>query len=259
LTQSIALHWGSSEEDRLDTCAPGPQRIPYTSLMTTKRIAPAVLAPLQDALTAVYWFKPDLRTFLDAAVGDRGLVARIDFKQVKRQIVRDLIRMLDADQHRYFENLLNLLLAVADIQDPAWLKRVEDGQQKYDEAVAALETLRFYVEPYRRLRSEAERVEQQMSVERELAAARIIVAEHLKELNSLFESLRTLNPQPRGYALEKLLSSLFKVYDIDTKGPFRIEGEQIDGAFSFQGTEYLLEAKWQEAPTPLEESESKVG
>lgn len=98
-----------------------------------------------------------------------------------------------------------------------------------------------------------------MSVERELAAARIVVAEHLKELNSLFESLRTLNPQPRGYALEKLLSSLFKVYDIDTKGPFRIEGEQIDGAFSFQGTEYLLEAKWQEAPTPLEESESKVG
>jgi hypothetical protein len=259
LTQSIALHWGSSEEDRLDTCAPGPQRIPYTSLMTTKRIAPAVLAPLQDALTAVYWFKPDLRTFLDAAVGDRGLVARIDFKQVKRQIVRDLIRMLDADQHRYFENLLNLLLAVADIQDPAWLKRVEDGQQKYDEAVAALETLRFYVEPYRRLRSEAERVEQQMSVERELAAARIVVAEHLKELNSLFESLRTLNPQPRGYALEKLLSSLFKVYDIDTKGPFRIEGEQIDGAFSFQGTEYLLEAKWQEAPTPLEDLEKLRG
>ena len=42
---------------------------------------------------------------------------------------------------------------------------------------------------------------------------------------------------------------LLAVYDIEAKGPFRIVGEQIDGAFTLEGTEYLLEAKWQREKT----------
>lgn len=230
--------------------------------MSTHRVTPAVLAPLQDALVSIYWYKPELRTFLDAAVGDRSLVGSLDFSQVKRQVVRDLVRILDADQHKYFDNLLSLLLAVADVQDPVWLKRVDDGQRKYEGAVSALETLRPYVEPYRALRTEADLAGQRRALAQELAAAHRIITEKLAELNVLFESLRSLAPQPRGYALEKLLTKLFHTYDIDVKGSFRNHGEQIDGAFTFQGTEYLLEAKWQESPTPLTDLEAfrgKVG
>lgn len=42
----------------------------------------------------------------------------------------------------------------------------------------------------------------------------------------------------------------FAVFDIDAKSPFRIFGEQIDGAFTFDGSEFLLEVKWQEGKTP---------
>ncbi len=50
--------------------------------------------------------------------------------------------------------------------------------------------------------------------------------------------------QKRGYELEKFLYDLFMLYDLEPKGSFRNTGEQIDGAFTFQGTDYLLEAKW---------------
>jgi hypothetical protein len=35
-----------------------------------------------------------------------------------------------------------------------------------------------------------------------------------------------------------------ETFDIEAKGSFRLEGEQIDGAFTFENAEYILEAKW---------------
>ena len=37
------------------------------------------------------------------------------------------------------------------------------------------------------------------------------------------------------------------------KSSFKIIGEQIDGAFTFDGTDFLLEAKWQKEPIPASE------
>lgn len=219
--------------------------------MSIQRVAPAVLAPLQDALTAIYWYKPDLRTFLDAAVGDRTLVARLDFSQVKRQVVRQLVSTMAADQHKYYGNLVNLILAVADVDDPTWLKRVDGGEEKYREARESVETLRLYTAPYRSSRTEAEEMRRQREVARELAESRRALTEGLAELNVVFSSLKDMPPQQRGYALEKLIPRLFRLFDVDARESFRIHGEQIDGAFTLAGAEYLFEAKWQQALTPL--------
>ena len=54
------------------------------------------------------------------------------------------------------------------------------------------------------------------------------------------------DPQSRGYMLEKILKELFILFDLDPKASFRIKGEQIDGAFTFDNTDYLFEAKWQQ-------------
>lgn len=54
------------------------------------------------------------------------------------------------------------------------------------------------------------------------------------------------NPQGRGYLFEKFLNELFIFFDLDPKTSFKISGEQIDGAFTFDNTDYLLEAKWQQ-------------
>ena len=54
------------------------------------------------------------------------------------------------------------------------------------------------------------------------------------------------NPQGRGFELEKIMYDLFELFDLDPKASFRNTGEQIDGAFALDGTEYLFEAKWQQ-------------
>ncbi|MFI1241486.1 hypothetical protein [Nocardia salmonicida] len=214
--------------------------------MVTKVVSPAVLVPLQEALACAYWYKDDLRAFLRSATGQPELIAQLDWGggSYKRAIVRQLVTTLAENQHRYFDTLIALILATVEI-DPAPLKRLDDGLTKYETATAALNVLRGLVEPYRAMRSEAEAAAQRRRIDHERAKKEQALARETAELHTKFLAMHAQEPQARGYALEGLLNRLFTVYDINAKGPFRIQGEQIDGAFTFAGTDYLLEAKWQ--------------
>lgn len=64
-------------------------------------------------------------------------------------------------------------------------------------------------------------------------------------LASRFKELLSVEPQRRGYELEKFLKDLFNAYGMEARDPFRIRGEQIDGSFQLEGVTYLLEARWQ--------------
>jgi hypothetical protein len=110
--------------------------------MTSRRINPALLHPLKEALTLAFWYEPHLRAFLTSCVGDRELIAHLDWANCKPVVVAQLVDGMAADQHRHFDNLLNLALATADLTDPSHLKRIEDGDKKYADAVSAVQTLR---------------------------------------------------------------------------------------------------------------------
>jgi hypothetical protein len=65
---------------------------------------------------------------------------------------------------------------------------------------------------------------------------------YLKELQELADKSDT--PQERGFAFEKYLQSLFDIFSLQSRGSFRVTGEQIDGSFVLKDEVYLLEAKW---------------
>lgn len=219
--------------------------------MSTQRVSPGVIAPLQDALTAIYWYKPDLRGFLNATVKDRSLVDNLDWKNsYKRTIVRNLVSTLVEDQHRHFESLVDLIVATSEVTNPSHLKRLENGQEKYQEAVEAVETLRLYVDRYVSIKEQREVAAIRREEEKASAKERRIQADEIVKINSIFAEISSQPAQKRGYLLEELLNRLFSVNKIDAKGSFRNVGEQIDGAFTFEGTEFLLEAKWQKDLTP---------
>jgi hypothetical protein len=52
------------------------------------------------------------------------------------------------------------------------------------------------------------------------------------------------NPQKRGYELERVLQELAKLSGLEVTEPFRVVGEQIDGAVKYDGEHYVCEAKW---------------
>jgi len=85
----------------------------------------------------------------------------------------------------------------------------------------------------------------------EAAAAR---RERLSTLHKQFsEMLLSTDHQQRGYDLEGLLTDLFALYEIRYRKSYRIPREQIDGAFSFEGFDYLVEARWRSSPPSLDQ------
>jgi len=230
--------------------------------MTTnpKRVNASILQPLKEALSLAFWYKKDLRAFLSVVLPDVGLVGHLDWTDYKRNIVARLVDTMATNQNTYLDELLTLILATADVTDPSHLKRVEDGDRKYAEAMVALDTLRELVAPYRALRTEAEEATRHQREEEARAAVQRDVRLKLIELKDLLHDLtRQEDHQARGFALEKLLNQLFALFDIDAKASFRIVGEQIDGAFTFEGTEYLFEAKWQQERAAVADLDSFAG
>jgi hypothetical protein len=68
--------------------------------------------------------------------------------------------------------------------------------------------------------------------------------ETVERLKNELINLVNLKPQERGFTFEKFLNGLFKKYNLDPRGSFRIVGEQIDGSFQLANDIYLIEAKW---------------
>jgi len=75
-------------------------------------------------------------------------------------------------------------------------------------------------------------------------AAGAEVIPDLSALRGQLEQLSAMEPSPRGFALERLLTELFAVFDLAPRGSFRLKGEQIDGSFHHGAHTYLVEAKW---------------
>ncbi|MBI4302346.1 MAG: restriction endonuclease [Chloroflexi bacterium] len=55
--------------------------------------------------------------------------------------------------------------------------------------------------------------------------------------------------QKRGYLFQDFLSRLWAVHGLKLTQPFRIKGEEIDGAFNFESRYFLVAARWREEPT----------
>jgi hypothetical protein len=68
-------------------------------------------------------------------------------------------------------------------------------------------------------------------------------------LMSRLIEITSLPPQKRGFEFETYLKDLFDAYNLAARASFRLVGEQIDGSFVLHNETYLLEAKWQNAPS----------
>ena len=113
--------------------------------MKSKRIAPAALNALKEALTYIYWYKSDLRSFLTQAVSDPAVLGRINWDDYKRNIAAALVDFLGNHEDIYQRDLLRLMTEVASIEDFSHLTRLDDGRAKAERARNAVRALRKLV------------------------------------------------------------------------------------------------------------------
>jgi hypothetical protein len=214
-------------------------------MIKDKKISPQAITSLKEALAVIFWKKEDLQDFLKLVIVNNTIVGTLSWGVTKREAVKELIERMLNRQDLYKDDLLNLLLAVTDIDDFSNLKFWDEDGSKTKTAKAAVAKLRTHTKGYiEKTKEQEESLKRKTETEKKIIQNKSLNEElnNLKERFTLLATLKDL--QKRGFELEKFLYDLFLLYELEPKGSFKNYGEQIDGAFTFQGTDFLLEAKW---------------
>ncbi|MBI5324444.1 MAG: restriction endonuclease [Ignavibacteriae bacterium] len=218
--------------------------------MDNKVISPPALLALKEALTCIYWYKDDLKSFISNSIKYKLLLDEFDWnKEYKRNIVNSLIEKMSKNQTIYQEDLLELIKNVVNINDFSHLEMLEDGIEKAKKAKNSINALKSYTDAHLQLYEDVKIIEERKKLSKEILEKTEGVRVKLIELKAqYFELLTSHDAQKRGYILENLLRNLFELFDLDPKSSFKCYGEQIDGAFRLDNTDYLLESKWVKNP-----------
>jgi hypothetical protein len=217
--------------------------------MKIQKISAQALIALKDALSNLYWRKKDLRQFIELTMDNPYIVSTIDWQEnPKSESVSQLIDRMTARQDVYQTDLLKLLQETSNVNDFSHLKYWDDKGDLTRRAKEAVAKLRAQTKGYFDMIEELNQAAEKRFENIEKVKHSVSFAEKLDELKKQFLTIATnSNAQQRGFNLEKLLNELFHLFDLSAKSPFKITGEQIDGSFTFDNVDYLLEAKWQKA------------
>jgi len=188
-----------------------------------------------------------LRTFLQQSLSNPAVLATLNWRNYKRQIVADLVDYLCRTQDKHLGDLTRLCQEVCNISSFGHLEQLDGGARKAERAKEAVEQLRQLVHPHEEAVAEKDAILVRQRQQAEKLRTNQAVREKLGEIREMYKVLVTsLDKQQRGFDVEKVMYDLFELFDLDPKASFRNTGEHIDGAFSLEGTDYLFEARWRQ-------------
>lgn len=185
------------------------------------------------------------------------MIIKINRDHFKRQIVSNVIDELCSNQEKNIGDLRRLFKEVSEIKDISRFDHLEDSKKLKDNAIDAVRKLK------RQISKHDEEVKSNKSKGTVTKVSKRDFKTCINEIQEKYLRLVSSNkPQERGYELGQIMHELFKLFDLDPRASFKNKGEQIDGAFSLQGTDYLFEAKWQKFQSnasDLDSFSSKIG
>ena len=228
-----------------------------------KRISPIAIELLKNALSQIFWYKSELQSFMRNSINDPSILSRANWNDYKRQIVSDIVDFLASDQERHLGHLRKLMYDVCQMKSFAHLERLDDGKIKANRARQAVNDLSKMIEQHDAVVKEKDDAEKKRREAAKKLSESKAVIKRLDEIkDNYIKLIMASNAQQRGRDLEAIMYDMFELFDLDPKASFSIKGEQIDGAFSLDGTDYIFEAKWEQKPISREKMDafaSKVG
>lgn len=224
-------------------------------------LSAVAIQALQEALSVIYWYKLDLKRFLRNCITDDSVIVAIDWDNYyKRQIAAEVVDVLCSQQTKYLGDIQRLMHEVCKMTNFSHLEQLEDGKRKAQEAKLAVQALKDIVHENNKQIEEAKEISMKRRATMDRIAATKAMSDKLEAIKSDYFALVTSQEyQKRGFMLEKVMYDLFNLFDLDPKASFRNVGEQIDGAFSLEGTDYLFEAKWQNHLTDISDLDAFGG
>lgn len=222
-----------------------------------KKIATAAYQALRDALPVIVWYKKSFKQYLTTALRDRPeLLNGVNFDLSKREVADEIVTKLMRDEDSYQSVTLRLMLEVANTKKFPELERHEDSDALLEKARAAVTHLKEQTQGHEQLIVERERAEAERAAYAQQAELQRRFTDDLEELKAEFYTLAGMKdrPQERGRKFESFLNKLFDLFDLEPRLAYVVQWEQIDGAFSFDTDDYILEAKWTNEPIEVKDA-----
>lgn len=207
-----------------------------------------VFDALAECLRTVYWYADNLKSFLIRCGVPPARVSTLDWKY-KRTAVRELLDEL-ASQGAAGTPLVRALIGGVVEQDEkfphlAKITGKQDGKLLVKEARQAVRNLKDLLGAQAVVaHAEAARKENRTEAQRrrtEIADR----AQALANMKQRFTDLAAMgDARKRGFDFQPWLRDLFDLHDLEPRGSFAGEGEQIDGSIRIDGQTLLVEARW---------------
>jgi len=212
--------------------------------LIAQRLPAHYLELLSDALLKTYWYKGSFRTALRRAGVPENLLATWAGEETKREYWARLMPDLEASDAG-IAALTRLADTLAEQNTFPDLERMEDSALRIRSAKKAIADLK----EYRHRQSERAHNQREQRQNREkgrMARADAQTRQHnLETLNARLDGLAAqIGSQEAGYQFEKWFYDLMDYFEVDNRRPYKIEGRQIDGSVTVEGTTYLVELKF---------------
>lgn len=218
-----------------------------------KKITAAAYEALREALPTITWNKGAFESFVRTALRDQPeLLAGLDFKLPKREVGDALVSRMAANETRYQQVTLTLMVEIADMQHFPNIERMKDGADRdlrRSQAIAAVAHLNSLVSAYRQDANARNQIDVDRAAREAADAETAHFRQSITELQTRYLGLHTsTNHQLRGKQFEVLLTDTFLLFDMEPRLAFNLEREQIDGSVSFDTDDFIVEAKWLAEP-----------
>jgi RNA-directed DNA polymerase len=165
------------------------------------------------------------------------------FVNVKRNYVRNLRAMIHCWRIKGYEEASRLFYSKYDFKGrnmldrPEAFKQVVQGKLRFLKDVRGADNKIYLDLLARAKKASPEDFQVPLNAIETLAL-------NFNDLKRLKYQGKKITLAERGIQLEKLLAELFKIFEVPVLNAFRRKGEQIDGAFKFDGKHFLFECKW---------------
>jgi hypothetical protein len=216
----------------------------FEGLESKMGLPPYFLDLVQDALLKSYWRKKPFKAFLRRCHISENYLAQLPENESKRESIDRLFQKLERTDSG--QRLIRKMAAALAVQTRfPDLETWEDSPQKIKDATEAVDSLRaFLAEEKRDQEGEAE-------ICRRKADA-LKRREHIIKTRGSLESIRSgldalcsqLGTAEGGYAFQVWFYDLMDFLEIENRRPYVVDGRQIDGSVTIDGTTYLVELKF---------------
>jgi hypothetical protein len=216
-----------------------------------KRIDPGAYNALVEALAVIYWNKRPWARFLRGVFRDHPeILSGLDFENVtKRETASEIVDILMSKEDEYQPFTISLMVSISNMKSFPNLMGHDDSDEKIRRAKNAVFELKKWTQVHSDIAQEHEDYSKKIEEAASTAAKNRAFSENIQKLMQQFRELhRATDPQKRGKDFEAFINQLFGLFDLEPRCSYSIKREQIDGSFSFDTDDYILEARWWKGP-----------